>query len=109
MEQDGQARDLCHLGAVACVLGALVGCAPRSAIDPDRNQMAVGVRERRGEDQIHRLLRERTEIYRRPELVVQYFERMEERLAPAPIEGELVLGQIRDSADAWARFFSGTQ
>lgn len=90
----------------ACVLGA---CTPQSVIDENRNESMVGERERHGEQQIHRLLRERTEIYRHPELVGQYFERMSDRLAPSPIEGELVLGQIRESIDAWDRFFSGTK
>lgn|GEM_PF-2643826 len=94
-------------GLVAMAL--ICGCAPRTPIDPDRNEMTVGARERHGEHQIHRLLRERTRIYREPELVVKYFERMEERLAPGPIEGELVLGQIRESTDAWERFFEGTR
>lgn len=85
------------------------GCLARSTIDPDRNEMAVGVRERRGEEQIHWLLRERTEIYRHPELIVRYAERMEERLSPSPISGEPVLGQVRESADAWERFFAGTR
>ena len=95
------------IGLVAVL--ALGGCAPRTPIDPDRNEMMVGARERHGEHQIHRLLRERTRIYREPELVVKYFERMEERLAPSPIEGELVLGQVRESTDAWERFFEGTR
>lgn len=99
-------RSIAALFACGAILGA---CAARSVIDPERNQMTVGEREGRGEDQIHRLLRERTEIYRHPELVVRYFEKMEERLAPSPIEGELVLGQVRDSADAWERFFGGTR
>lgn len=98
----------CVVTVLAC--GAILGaCAPRSVIDPDRNQMSVGERERRGEDQIHRLLREQTEIYRHPELIVQYAERMEERLAPSPLSAELVLGQLEDSADAWDRFFAGTR
>lgn len=87
----------------------LVGCTPRSVIDPDRNETMVGTRERHGEQQIRRLLRERTQIYREPELIAKYFERMEERLSPGPIEGELVLGQIRDSTDAWDRFLNGTE
>jgi hypothetical protein len=88
---------------------AFSACAPRPPIDPDRNMTEVGVRERHGEQQIHRLLRDRTRIYRDPSLVTKYFERMHDRLTPAPIEGELVLGQVRDSLDEWDRFFAGTK
>jgi hypothetical protein len=101
-------KQLAMCGGVLALMMAC-GCAPRTPIDPNRNEMLVGTRERHGEQQIHRLLRERTRIYREPELVVRYFERMEERLAPAPIEGELVLGQIRESTDAWERFLEGTR
>lgn len=94
-------------GLVAMAL--ICGCAPRTPIDPNRNETLVGTRERHGEHQIHRLLRERTRIYREPELVARYIERMEDRLAPSPIEGELVLGQLRESTDAWERFFEGTK
>jgi len=101
-------KQLLMCGGMAALMIAS-GCAPRTPIDPNRNETLVGARERHGEHQIHRLLRERTRIYREPELVARYFERMEDRLAPSPIEGELVLGQLRESADAWERFFEGTR
>jgi hypothetical protein len=100
-------KSLAPAAAIVLALSTLWACTAPPPIDPDRNSLAVGQRERRGEHQIRWLIRDRTEKYSSPERVFAYFEKMGQRLAPAPIEGELVLGQVRESSDAWDRFLSG--
>ena len=93
--------------AAALFAASLLGCTARPPIDRNRNTMAVGQRERHGEHQIRWLVRDRMDKYKDPERVCAYFETMGQRLAPAPIEGELILGQLRESDDAWARLLTG--
>lgn len=100
-------NSLVVLAIAAASASGLTGCRARSPIDPNRNALAIGEREAHGEHQLRWLLRDRTRIYREPWRVQAYFERMETRLAPSPIEGELVLGQVRESSHAWDRLIWG--